>query len=139
MTDGILLNEIRTDRRLEAYDALIVDEAHERSLNIDFILGYLHSIGRQRPDLKIVITSATIDPERFAKHFDDAPIVRVAGRSFPVSVRYQPREDDQDLAAAVTTAARELAAEPTEGPVRDMLVFLPGERWIHDAEHALTR
>ena len=139
MTDGILLNEIRTDRRLEAYDALIVDEAHERSLNIDFILGYLHSIGRQRPDLKIIITSATIDPERFAKHFDDAPIVRVAGRSFPVSVRYQPRAEDQDLAGAVTTAARELAAEHVDGPVRDMLVFLPGERWIHDAEHALGR
>ena len=139
MTDGILLNEIRTDRKLEAYDALIVDEAHERSLNIDFILGYLHSIGRQRPDLKIIITSATIDPERFSKHFDDAPIVRVAGRSFPVSVRYQPREEDQDLAGAVTTAARELAAERVDGPVRDMLVFLPGERWIHDAEHALGR
>jgi ATP-dependent helicase HrpA len=139
MTDGILLNEIRTDRKLDAYDALIIDEAHERSLNIDFILGYLHSIGRQRPDLKIIITSATIDPERFSKHFDDAPIVRVAGRSFPVSVRYQPREEDQDLAGAVTSAARELAAEHVDGPVRDMLVFLPGERWIHDAEHALGR
>src|SRR6185295_1922592 len=139
MTDGILLNEIRTDRRLEAYDALIIDEAHERSVNIDFILGYLHSIARQRPDLKIVITSATIDPERFSKHFDDAPIVRVAGRSFPVSVRYQPREEEQDLAAAVTTAARALAAERVDDAVRDMLVFLPGERWIHDAEHALGR
>ncbi len=139
MTDGILLNEIRTDRWLEAYDALIIDEAHERSLNIDFILGYLRSIARQRPDLKIIITSATIDPERFSKHFDDAPIVRVAGRSFPVSVRYQARDDDQDLAGAVTTAARELAAERVDGPVRDMLVFLPGERWIHDAEHALGR
>ena len=139
MTDGILLNEIRTDRRLDAYDALIIDEAHERSLNIDFILGYLHSIGRQRPDLKLIITSATIDPERFSKHFGDAPIVRVAGRSFPVSVRYQSRAEDQDLAGAVTTAARELAAERVDGPVRDMLVFLPGERWIHDAEHALGR
>ncbi|HVY64875.1 MAG TPA: ATP-dependent RNA helicase HrpA [Gammaproteobacteria bacterium] len=139
MTDGILLNEIRTDRRLEAYDALIIDEAHERSLNIDFILGYLRSLERQRPDLKIVITSATIDPERFSRHFGDAPIVRVEGRSYPVGVRYRPRDEDQDLAAAVTAAARELAAERVEGPVRDMLVFLPGERWIRDAEHALGR
>ena len=138
MTDGILLNEIRTDRRLEAYDALIVDEAHERSLNIDFILGYLRSIERQRPDLRIVVTSATIDPERFAKHFGGAPIVRVEGRSFPVEVRYRARED-QDLASAVTDAARALAAERVEAPVRDMLVFLPGERWIRDAEHSLSR
>jgi ATP-dependent RNA helicase HrpA len=139
MTDGILLNEIRTDRRLAAYDALIVDEAHERSLNIDFILGYLRSIERQRPDLKIVITSATIDPERFSRHFGDAPIVRVEGRSYPVGVRYRPRDEDQDLASAVTGAARELAAEQVDGPIRDMLVFLPGERWIRDAEHALNR
>ncbi len=139
MTDGILLNEIRSDRQLAAYDALIVDEAHERSLNIDFILGYLRSIGGQRPDLKIVITSATIDPERFARHFGGAPIVQVEGRSFPVGVRYRARDEDQDLASAVTSAARELAAEPIDGPIRDMLVFLPGERWIRDAEHALGR
>jgi ATP-dependent helicase HrpA len=139
MTDGILLNEIRHDRLLRAYDTLIIDEAHERSLNIDFVLGYLHRIERQRPDLKIIITSATIDPERFAAHFGGAPIVRVEGRSFPVSVRYSSL-DDQDLATAVVTATRELAAEPVDNvSVRDMLVFLPGERWIRDAEHALAR
>jgi ATP-dependent helicase HrpA len=139
MTDGILLNEIRGDRRLAKYDTLIIDEAHERSLNIDFILGYLHRLERERPDLKIIITSATIDPERFAKHFGDAPIVRVEGRSFPVEVRYRPPGDDVDLAGAVTAAANELAAERLDSPIRDMLVFLPGERWIRDAEHSLTR
>jgi ATP-dependent helicase HrpA len=140
MTDGILLNEIRTDRMLRAYDTLIIDEAHERSLNIDFVLGYLRHLERERPDLKIIVTSATIDPERFAAHFGGAPIIRVAGRSFPVTVRYSPRADDQDLAAAVVTATRELAAEPVEADgIRDMLVFLPGERWIRDAERALSR
>ncbi len=146
MTDGILLNEIRGDRQLRAYDTLIIDEAHERSLNIDFVLGYLRCIERERPDLKIVITSATIDPERFARHFGGAPIVRIAGRSFPVTVRYSPRdaersrEADQDLATAVVAATRELAAEPVaEALIRDMLVFLPGERWIRDAEQALAR
>jgi len=143
MTDGILLNEIRGDRRLAKYDALIIDEAHERSLNIDFILGYLHRLERERPDLKIIITSATIDPERFSRHFGgargDAPIVRVEGRSFPVEVRYRPPADDVDLAAAVTAAANEIAAERGDTPIRDMLVFLPGERWIRDAEHSLAR
>ncbi len=140
MTDGILLNDIRSDRKLRAYDTLIVDEAHERSLNIDFVLGYLRRIERQRPDLKVIITSATIDPERFAAHFGGAPIIRIPGRSYPVTVRYQPRADDQDLATAVVNATRELAAETLEpGAIRDMLVFLPGERWIRDAEHALKR
>jgi len=140
MTDGILLNDIRGDRRLRAYDTLIIDEAHERSLNIDFVLGYLKHIEHERPDLKVIITSATIDPERFAEHFGGAPIVRIPGRSYPVTVRYSPRADDQDLATAVVTATRELAAEPLEaGAIRDMLVFLPGERWIRDAEHALKR
>jgi ATP-dependent helicase HrpA len=140
MTDGILLNEIRGDRALCAYDTLIIDEAHERSLNIDFVLGYLKNIERERPDLKIIITSATIDPERFAAHFGGAPIIRVSGRSFPVSVRYRPIAEDQDLASAVTAATHELAAEPLEtAAIRDMLVFLPGERWIRDAEHALAR
>jgi len=141
MTDGILLNEIASDRRLEAYDTLIIDEAHERSLNIDFVLGYLKRIERMRPDLKVIITSATIDPERFAEHFSDAPIVRIPGRSFPVTVRYRPRADDEDLATAVVDAARSLAAEPLADSdrIRDMLVFLPGERWIRDAEHALKR
>jgi ATP-dependent helicase HrpA len=139
MTDGILLNEIRGDRRLAKYDTLIIDEAHERSLNIDFILGYLHRLERERPDLKVIITSATIDPERFARHFGDAPIVRVEGRSFPVEVRYRPPADDIDLAGAVTAAVNELANERQDSPIRDMLVFLPGERWIRDAEHSLGR
>ena len=141
MTDGILLNDIRGDRLLRAYDTLIIDEAHERSLNIDFVLGYLKRIERERPDLKIIITSATIDPERFAEHFGEAPIVRIPGRSFPVTVRYNPRAEDQDLAAAVVDATRSLAAEPPSDSdrIRDMLVFLPGERWIRDAEHALKR
>jgi ATP-dependent helicase HrpA len=139
MTDGILLNEIRGDRRLAKYDTIIIDEAHERSLNIDFILGYLKRLERERPDLKVVITSATIDPERFARHFGDAPIVRVEGRSFPVEIRYRPPDEDQDLASAVTAAANELAAERRDGPIRDQLVFLPGERWIRDAERALAR
>jgi ATP-dependent RNA helicase HrpA len=139
MTDGILLNEIRGDRRLAKYDTLIIDEAHERSLNIDFILGYLKRLERERSDLKVIITSATIDPERFSRHFGDAPIVLVEGRSFPVEVRYRPVDEDQDLATAVTAAANELAAERREGPIRDQLVFLPGERWIRDAERALAR
>ena len=139
MTDGILLNEIRGDRRLAKYDTLIIDEAHERSLNIDFILGYLKRLERERPDLKVIITSATIDPERFARHFGDAPIVLVEGRTFPVEVRYRAPDEDQDLATAVTAAANELAAERREGSIRDQLVFLPGERWIRDAERALAR
>jgi ATP-dependent helicase HrpA len=139
MTDGILLNEIRGDRRLAKYDTLIIDEAHERSLNIDFILGYLKRLESARPDLKVIITSATIDPERFSRQFDGAPIVLVEGRTFPVEVRYRPVDEDQDLATAVTAAANELAAERREGSIRDQLVFLPGERWIRDAEHALAR
>ncbi len=90
MTDGILLAETQGDRFLDAYDTIIVDEAHERSLNIDFLLGYLKWLLPKRPDLKLVITSATIDPERFSKHFDDAPIINVSGRSYPVEVRYRP-------------------------------------------------
>jgi ATP-dependent RNA helicase HrpA len=141
MTDGILLNDIRGDRLLRSYDTLIIDEAHERSLNIDFVLGYLKRIERDRPDLKIIITSATIDPERFAEHFGGAPIVRIAGRSYPVTIRNSPRAEDQELATAVVDATRALAAEPLpeSDRIRDMLVFLPGERWIRDAEHALKR
>jgi ATP-dependent helicase HrpA len=108
MTDGILLNEIRSDRNLRAYDTLIIDEAHERSLNIDFVLGFLKRLERKRPDLKVIITSATIDPERFAAHFGGAPIIRIAGRSFPVAVRYAPRLAEQDLATAVVNATRAL-------------------------------
>src|ERR687894_348700 len=96
MTDGLLLAELRRDKRLRRYDTLIVDEAHERSLNIDFLLGYVKSILPRRPDLKVVITSATIDPERFSRHFDEAPIVEVSGRTYPVEVRYRPIVDPDD-------------------------------------------
>jgi ATP-dependent helicase HrpA len=147
MTDGILLAEIQTDRELRAYDTIIIDEAHERSLNIDFLLGYLAQLLPRRPDLKVVITSATIDPERFSRHFDDAPIVEVSGRTYPVEVRYRPLleeypEDAQDAAdadrdqiTAITDAVDELMAE---GP-GDILVFLSGEREIRDTADALEK
>ncbi|MFD2396338.1 ATP-dependent RNA helicase HrpA [Prauserella oleivorans] len=142
MTDGILLAEIQHDRMLRQYDTLIIDEAHERSLNIDFLLGYLKQLLPRRPDLKVIITSATIDPERFSRHFDDAPIVEVSGRTYPVEVRYRPivdpddpdADDDRDQVQAITDAVRELIAE---GP-GDILVFLSGEREIRDANDALA-
>src|SRR5205085_8745538 len=124
MTDGILLNEIQRDRLLTAYDTIIVDEAHERSLNIDFILGYLRQLLPRRPDLKVIITSATIDPERFATAFGGAPIVEVSGRTYPVEVRYRPVDEDADQGQAISDAIGELSAE---GP-GDILVFLSGER-----------
>ena len=140
MTDGILLAEIAEDRLLRAYDTLIVDEAHERSLNIDFLLGFLTQLLPQRPDLKLVITSATIDPQRFADHFGGAPVVEVSGRTYPVEVRYRPRTadeeagtDDVDQVSAIVAAVDELAAE---GP-GDVLVFLSGEREIRDTADAL--
>ena len=148
MTDGILLAQIQRDPMLRMYDTLIIDEAHERSLNIDFILGYLTRLLPQRPDLKLVITSATIDSDRFARHFgtpptDDAPdgvpapVVEVSGRTFPVELRYQPLSPDdapdRDLVTGITQAVDELMAE---GP-GDVLVFLSGEREIRDAEDAL--
>lgn len=141
MTDGILLAEIQTDRELRAYDTIIIDEAHERSLNIDFLLGYLAQLLPKRPDLKVVITSATIDPERFSRHFGDAPIIEVSGRTYPVEVRYRPllEEDsedaDRDQITAITDAVEELMAE---GP-GDILVFLSGEREIRDTADALTK
>ncbi|MFF9336113.1 ATP-dependent RNA helicase HrpA [Streptomyces albogriseolus] len=141
MTDGILLAEIQTDRELRAYDTIIIDEAHERSLNIDFLLGYLAQLLPKRPDLKVVITSATIDPERFSRHFDDAPIIEVSGRTYPVEVRYRPllEEDsddaDRDQITAITDAVEELMAE---GP-GDILVFLSGEREIRDTADALNK
>ncbi|WP_344637351.1 ATP-dependent RNA helicase HrpA [Kitasatospora cystarginea] len=145
MTDGILLAEIQTDRELRQYDTLIIDEAHERSLNIDFILGYLKQLLPRRPDLKVVITSATIDPERFAAHFDDAPIIEVSGRTYPVEVRYRPiledgegEEDgdrDRDQVQAICDSVQELQAE---GP-GDILVFLSGEREIRDTADALNK
>ncbi|QXV63106.1 ATP-dependent RNA helicase HrpA [Amycolatopsis sp. TNS106] len=143
MTDGILLAEIQTDRMLRQYDTLIIDEAHERSLNIDFILGYVKQLLPRRPDLKVIITSATIDPERFSKHFDDAPIVEVSGRTYPVEVRYRPiidpedpdADQDRDQTQAICDAVDELQHE---GP-GDILVFLSGEREIRDAADALSK
>ncbi|MBT2422259.1 ATP-dependent RNA helicase HrpA [Streptomyces sp. ISL-22] len=141
MTDGILLAEIQTDRELRAYDTIIIDEAHERSLNIDFLLGYLAQLLPKRPDLKVVITSATIDPERFSRHFGDAPIIEVSGRTYPVEVRYRPllEEDgddaDRDQITAITDAVEELIGEG-QG---DILVFLSGEREIRDTADALTK
>ncbi|MFJ9612944.1 ATP-dependent RNA helicase HrpA [Streptomyces noursei] len=141
MTDGILLAEIQTDRELRQYDTIIIDEAHERSLNIDFILGYLAQLLPRRPDLKVVITSATIDPERFSRHFGDAPIVEVSGRTYPVEVRYRPlleeggQDPDRDQITAICDAVDELQAE---GP-GDVLVFLSGEREIRDTADALNK
>ncbi|MEU5526384.1 ATP-dependent RNA helicase HrpA [Micromonospora chersina] len=154
MTDGILLAELQTDRMLRQYDTLIIDEAHERSLNIDFILGYLRQLLPRRPDLKVVITSATIETDRFAKHFADAegnpaPVVEVSGRTYPVEVRYRPlvevteaEEEDEadeenvrDQIQAIGDAVEELAAE---GP-GDILVFLSGEREIRDTADALGK
>ncbi|MGB8649876.1 MAG: ATP-dependent RNA helicase HrpA [Mycobacteriales bacterium] len=132
MTDGILLAELARDRLLSAYDTIVIDEAHERSLTIDFLLGYLKQLLPQRPDLKVVITSATIDPERFSRHFDDAPVLEVSGRTYPVEVRYRPLEDE-DQVAGIVAACEELAGE---GP-GDVLVFLSGEREIRDAADAL--
>ncbi|MEU3184742.1 ATP-dependent RNA helicase HrpA [Streptomyces sp. NPDC006923] len=141
MTDGILLAEIQTDRELLAYDTIIIDEAHERSLNIDFLLGYLAQLLPRRPDLKVVITSATIDPERFSRHFGDAPIVEVSGRTYPVEVRYRPLleedgdEGDRDQITAISDAVDELQAEGSG----DILVFLSGEREIRDTADALEK
>ncbi|MEU6677275.1 ATP-dependent RNA helicase HrpA [Streptomyces sp. NPDC046925] len=141
MTDGILLAEIQTDRELRAYDTIIIDEAHERSLNIDFLLGYLAQLLPKRPDLKVVITSATIDPERFSRHFGDAPIVEVSGRTYPVEVRYRPlleedsEDSDRDQITAITDAVEELQGEGKG----DILVFLSGEREIRDTADALNK
>ncbi|QNG36280.1 ATP-dependent RNA helicase HrpA [Geodermatophilaceae bacterium NBWT11] len=141
MTDGVLLAEVQRDRLLRQYDTIVIDEAHERSLNIDFLLGYLAQLLPRRPDLKIVITSATIDVDRIAKHFGDAPVVEVSGRTYPVEVRYRPVIDpddpeadpDRDQVTAIVDACRELVAE---GP-GDVLVFLAGERDIRDTADAL--
>jgi ATP-dependent helicase HrpA len=141
MTDGILLAELSRDRLLRRYDTLIIDEAHERSLNIDFILGYLTWLLPRRPDLKLVITSATIDPHRFARHFagrsgpDPVPVIEVSGRTYPVQVRYRPPAEEIDQIQAICDAVDELVAE---GP-GDILVFLSGEREIRDTADALRR
>ena len=151
MTDGILLNEMQRDRLLRKYDTIIIDEAHERSLNIDFILGYLKQLLPRRPDLKVVITSATIDPQRFAEHFCDtmtgepAPIIEVSGRTYPVEVRYRPLVDperpdaeERDQVTGVCEAVEELWTErAADGTGHDILVFLSGEREIRDTADAL--
>lgn len=149
MTDGILLNEIHRDRLLTRYDTIIIDEAHERSLNVDFLIGYLVRILPERPDLKVIITSATIDPESFAKHFapssgsgtggDPAPIIEVSGRTYPVEIRYRAQTDEtdeteeEDEVSAIVAALRELDREEPG----DVLVFLPGEAEIRDAADAV--
>jgi len=151
MTDGILLAETQGDRELRQYDAIIIDEAHERSLNIDFLLGYLKQLLPRRPDLKLIVTSATIDAERFSRHFSGAPVIEVSGRLYPVEVRYRPP-------AAAKTAGAAAAQRPGAGEVRDLadaivdavdetarcgsgdvLVFLPGEREIREAAEALRK
>ena len=138
MTDGILLTEIQQDRWLKRYDTLIIDEAHERSLNIDFLLGYLKQLLSRRRDLKLIITSATLDAERIAQHFDNAPVIEVSGRSWPVDIQYRPLSSGDeaqtlDINQAIEAAIDELQAEGRG----DVLVFLPGEREIHEASHAL--
>ena len=137
MTDGILLAEIQSDRFLNQYSCLIIDEAHERSLNNDFILGYLKQLLPRRRDLKLIITSATIDVERFSKHFNNAPIIEVSGRTYPVEVRYRPvvEEDDQDQLQDILNAVDELQAEGRG----DILIFLNGEREIRDMAEALQK
>ncbi len=142
MTDGILLAETQTDPLLKAYDTLIIDEAHERSLNIDFLLGYLRQILPRRPDLKIIVTSATIDADRFARHFASAqgpaPVIQVSGRLFPVEQRWRPFEEtkDRDLQDAIADAVDELWRG---GQAGDILIFLPGEREIRDAADHLRK
>jgi ATP-dependent helicase HrpA len=137
MTDGILLAETQGDRELRQYDTLIIDEAHERSLNIDFLLGYVKQLLPRRPDLKLIVTSATIDAERFSKHFDGAVVIEVSGRLYPVEVRYRPFEEDgdADLDDAISDAVDDLA-RLGQG---DVLVFLPGEREIREAAEALRK
>ena len=138
MTDGILLAETQNDPMLSQYDAIIIDEAHERSLNIDFLLGYLSNLLRKRRDLKIIITSATIDVDKFSQHFDDAPIIKVSGRTFPVDIVYSPlqkinEDSNESIEDAILRTIDELV-----GNSGDILVFLPGERDIHDSKKFLS-
>ncbi|MEE8321962.1 MAG: ATP-dependent RNA helicase HrpA, partial [Gammaproteobacteria bacterium] len=140
MTDGILLAELQSDRMLHAYDTLIVDEAHERSLNIDFILGYLKRILPGRSDLKVIITSATIDVNRFSAHFDNTPIIEVSGRSYPVEVRYRPVNDDsEDEVSGRDAALLEAINELSHENRGDILIFLEGEGEIHETEKFLRK
>ena len=141
MTDGILLAEIQSDRILSQYDTIIIDEAHERSLNIDFLLGYLRQLLPKRPDLKVIVTSATIDPERFSKHFGDAPIISVTGRTYPVEVRYRPvkSEDPEEEDREQTHAIVDAVAELSELGNGDILIFFSGEREIREAAEELRK
>lgn len=139
MTDGILLAETQGDGLLQAYDTLIIDEAHERSLNIDFLLGYIQQLLSKRPDLKLIVTSATIDAQRFSKHFNNAPVIEVAGRTYPVEIRYRPisdeRKEDNDLQQAIVNAVDEVSQIGSG----DVLVFLPGEREIKETAETLRK
>ncbi len=135
MTDGILLAETQGDPQLRQYDTLIIDEAHERSLNIDFLLGYLKHLLPKRPELKVIVTSATLDADRFSKHFNDAPVIEVSGRLYPIEMRWRPPADNVDLPDAIVDAVDECHRN---GP-GDVLVFLPGEREIREAAEALRK
>jgi ATP-dependent helicase HrpA len=150
MTDGILLAETQGDRDLYQYDTLIIDEAHERSLNIDFLLGYIRQLLPRRPDLKVIITSATINPRQFSEHFNDAPVIEVSGRVYPVEVRYHApvvevlpdgdyEDEDQGIEHALIRAVDEIAREPGEIGSGDILVFLSGEREIREAAEDLRK
>ena len=141
MTDGILLAETQTDRYLAAYDTIIIDEAHERSLNIDFLLGYLKQLLPRRSDLKVIITSATIDAERFSQHFNGAPVLEVSGRTYPVEILYRPltSKDEDDAEVELTDAIVDAADELARHGEGDILVFLPGEREIREAAEALRK
>ncbi|MCR9258478.1 MAG: ATP-dependent RNA helicase HrpA [Pseudomonadaceae bacterium] len=139
MTDGLLLTEIRSDRFLDAYDVVIIDEAHERSLNIDFLLGYLKRLLRKRKDLKVIVTSATIDVQRFSKFFDDAPVVSVSGRTFPVEVRYlEADQEAQDTNESIVQVLRDIERHGSS-QARDVLVFFAGEREIFEAAKLLRQ
>lgn len=135
MTDGILLAEIRNDRRLRQYQTLIIDEAHERSLNIDFILGYLKELLPLRPDLRVAVSSATLDLEGFSNFFDDAPVIAVEGRTYPVEDYFMPPEYDEDLSTQIGRAVDFVTSLDPRG---DILTFLPGEREIREATDLLT-
>lgn len=141
VTDGLLLNEIRTDRFLDAYEVIIVDEAHERSLNVDFLLGYLRRLVDRRHDLRVIITSATIDVASFSEHFGGAPVVEVGGRGFPVETRYADEEALADRSAEelIVDRIRSIEKTPVAGSARDILVFQSGEREIFDTAHALRQ